>query len=181
MEPCRKCGGRLFRPSAAGWQRCECYWDRAQQTFIKPQIRGRDETLPPEWLAKTPWPLEDRDETGTYDDFRRMVWVSLLPHVATPAFRYDYFDASRLLDIMFERDTGEYRAVRELKDLDLLVLLTGWSDPRNEYLPMLIDQVLRLRQQLGHPTWQYHGDRRQHLTSAPYQPTPLTPTDHWQY
>lgn len=174
--PCPQCGGRLFCRTAIGWQPCECYWEKVSQLFIKPQIRERDEMLPPEWLQREPWLLADRTETGDYRDFRLMVWRSLLPYAAS-AFRYDYFEAYRLAEIQFGRDVDEYRSLRDLLGLDLLILVVGVADPPNQFLPSLIQHVLELRRMHVKPTWQYVRRPRGKDDKGP-KPPELPPPSH---
>lgn len=61
-------------------------------------------------------------------------------------------DAYRLMDIFLEKDQ-EYKSTSESTDVDLLILLLGFGDPRNRYLPELIVQVLQRRALLALPNW----------------------------
>lgn len=134
-----------------------CYWAQVSQTFIKRPIRQDDLMLDPEWLAKEPWPLTDRKVQGDsgkqYDAFRYGVWRSVLFYFPQ-RLTYEYFDTHRLVEINFQRD-AEYSSVRQLKDLDLLVLVKGLNEPPNSYSPHILDYTLTLRRMEGRPTWVY--------------------------
>lgn len=146
------------------------------QSYIHPAIREKDAELPEEWLQEPPWALEDREERGSYRTFRAMVWRSLL-HYYGRHLRYDYFDAFRLTEIQFGREDadieGNYRSVRELKDLDLLVLVSGLAEPANPYVLPLTKYVQTLRRMHGRPTWLYRpGADSKPAPDLPHNVTP---------
>lgn len=66
--------------------------------------------------------------------------------------RFMVMDAYRLLEIFLEKDE-EHETSRPVVDTDLLVLLLGFGDPRNRYLPELVLQALSRRALLQKPTW----------------------------
>jgi hypothetical protein len=66
--------------------------------------------------------------------------------------RYIVLDAYRLIEIFLEKD-DELETNRPVVEADLLVLLLGYGDPRNKYLPELLLQVLSRRSLLDRPTW----------------------------
>lgn len=61
-------------------------------------------------------------------------------------------DAYRLIEIFLGEDK-DYGAVHQAVDPDLLILLLGFADPRNKYLPELILQTLVRRELHRKPTW----------------------------
>lgn len=61
-------------------------------------------------------------------------------------------DAYRLIEIFLGEDK-EHESQHEAIDPDLLILLLGFADPRNKYLPELLMQVLARRELLSKPTW----------------------------
>jgi hypothetical protein len=61
-------------------------------------------------------------------------------------------DAYRLIEIYLDKD-DEYETQRPAVDTDLLVLLLGFGEPRNRYLPELVLQALSRRSLLMRPTW----------------------------
>jgi len=61
-------------------------------------------------------------------------------------------DAYRLVEIFLEKDDS-FDSVNQAVNPDILVLLLGFADPPNKYLPELILQVLRRRALLLKPTW----------------------------
>ena len=163
LQPSPECGtcyGRRFVRSGDGrWAPCgACFWAVVSRTYIKPIIRQGETALGEKWAAEEPWPLTDRMEVGDYQDFRGRVWRSLL-HYYTRRLTYDYFEGWRLTEIHFEREQTEYMHLRELKDLDLLVLVTGIADPPNSYTYPLVKYVTELRQMHGKPTWVYAKSR----------------------
>lgn len=172
---CSTCGGRQWTRGTHGWRPCGCYWTTLSTSFILPAIRQRDVELPSSWLGKEPWPLDDRLETGSYADFRSMVWRSLLAHYRV-GFTYDYFEVNRLNEISFDRDE-KYKSVRELKDLDLLVLVKGLGELRNSFISELEAYVQSIRQMHGKPTWVYNPKAGIGAHGAPrLRPEPRKPT-----
>jgi hypothetical protein len=61
-------------------------------------------------------------------------------------------DAYRLIEIFLAQD-DEMKTTAEAIEQDLLVVLLGFGDPRNRYLPELLVQVLARRDLQGKPTW----------------------------
>lgn len=61
-------------------------------------------------------------------------------------------DAYRLIEIFLGEDR-EHISQYEAIDPDLLILIVGFADPRNKYLPELMLQVLARREMLLRPTW----------------------------
>jgi hypothetical protein len=61
-------------------------------------------------------------------------------------------DAYRLIEIHLEKDL-EYRTNYPIVNCDLLVILLGFGDPTNKYLPELLLQVLNRRELTRKPTW----------------------------
>jgi hypothetical protein len=82
-----------------------------------------------------------------------MVWRSLVPH-RERRLRYFYTDVYRLVDIYFEKDT-DFENLRQLQQLELVVLALGLADVPNKLLPKLLLQVLTLRRDAGRPTWTF--------------------------
>lgn len=153
---CADCRDEHWIRTPTGWRKCHCFETLLTDSFIKPIIRQGDAQLPAKWRKVEPWPLKDRLIIGgSYDEFRWQVWRSLLHYLQQRTLTYDYFDANRLCEIYFGRDGDEYKGVRELRKLDLLVLIVGVADLPNSYLPSLVHSVTRLRSMHGVPTWTY--------------------------
>jgi hypothetical protein len=108
---------------------------------------------PASWFNEIPYRLDDITVFGAVDNFRMMVWRSLCAHVNN-ILKYEYLDAHRLVEIYLGQDP-DYARIRDLEDLDLVVLLIGVSDPPNKMLPSLCAQLITGRRQLGKPTWIY--------------------------
>lgn len=85
--------------------------------------------------------------------------VKARPHIAGALLKqleegktFQVLDAYRLIEIFLEKDE-ELTSQAPVVDADLLVLLIGFGDPRNRYLPELMSQVLARRQLQRKPTW----------------------------
>jgi len=65
-------------------------------------------------------------------------------------------DAYRLIEIFLEKDE-EFENTRPTIDADMLVILLGFGDPRNKYLPELLVQALNRRALEQKPTWVVMG------------------------
>jgi len=61
-------------------------------------------------------------------------------------------DAYRLIEIFLGEDR-EYQNQHAAIDPDLLILLLGFADPPNKYLPELLLQALSRRELIHRPTW----------------------------
>lgn len=61
-------------------------------------------------------------------------------------------DAYRLIEIFLDQDE-EFKTANPTTETDLFILLMGFGDPRNKYLPELIIQVLSRRELTSKPTW----------------------------
>lgn len=89
--------------------------------------------------------------------------AQIRPHVAGALLEmskaresFVIMDAYRLIEIFLEKD-GEFSTTRPATEADLLVLLLGFSDPRNRYLPELIMQIMNRRDLTRKPTWVVMG------------------------
>jgi hypothetical protein len=61
-------------------------------------------------------------------------------------------DAYRLIEIFLGQDE-EFETQAAVTDTDLLIMLLGFGDPRNKYLPELLLQTLNRRELIMRPTW----------------------------
>lgn len=61
-------------------------------------------------------------------------------------------DAYRLIEIFLGQD-AEFETQTAVTEADLLILLLGFGDPRNKYLPELLLQTLNRRELIMKPTW----------------------------
>ena len=155
---CPHCGGERWVRTSRSWKRCVCYSTARAAAFVRPIVKQGESTLPTSWQNVEPFGLADRlIVAGGYDDFRYRVWRSLL-HYADRGLRYDYFDAYRLNEIAWTRDR-EYKSLRDLYELDLLVLVVGVADPPSSWMGSLIHAVKNGRKMHGRPTWIYAPSR----------------------
>lgn len=89
--------------------------------------------------------------------------ASVRPHVASAllgamsqGLTTMSMDAYRLIDIFLEKD-DELANSAPARDADLLVMMLGFGDPRNRYLPELVMQMINNRQLSMKPTWMIMG------------------------
>lgn len=61
-------------------------------------------------------------------------------------------DAYRLVEIFIDKDE-EFRSYQDIADYELLVIMLGFGDVKNQRLPDLIMQVLNRRELIQKPTW----------------------------
>jgi len=88
---------------------------------------------------------------------------SLRPHIASVLLKmseanesYLVIDAYRLIEIFLRQDL-EIETTTVAVDVDLLVILLGFADPPNKYLPELLMQTYARRDMLLKPTWTVLG------------------------
>jgi len=93
--------------------------------------------------------------TGTLEGIRSHAGRVLLDR-ADRHGQWITIDAYRLIDIFLKQDT-EFETQAAIADTELLIILLGFGDPRNRYLPELICQVLARRELIRMPTWVVMG------------------------
>jgi len=91
---------------------------------------------------------------------------SLRPHVASVILDMSsrnesclVIDAYRLIEIFLQQDV-DFETTVAAVDVDLLVILLGFADPPNKYLPELLMQAYVRRNMLMKPTWTVLGLER---------------------
>ncbi len=161
---CLDCKGTKHIRSNGIWRRCNCVTRELTTNFVKPRIKSRDPGVTHLPWDSEPFPWNDVNVFGTYDNFRLMVWRSLLAYEQR-ILRYDYMDASRLVEIYLSQDP-EYTRVRDLEELDLFILLIGVADLPNKMLPALVFQILTSRFQLARPSWVFTPLKREQFRYA---------------
>jgi len=93
---------------------------------------------------------------GPLASIRRHVGRVLLDMRNNPAKSWLTMDAYRLIEIFLGEDR-EYQNQHAAIDPDLLILLLGFADPPNKYLPELLLQTLSRRELLRRPVWVIMG------------------------
>jgi len=85
--------------------------------------------------------------------------ASLRPHVGRVLLNmideretFHIMDVYRLVEIYLEKD-DEFATVSAAINTDLLIILLGYGDPPNRYLPELLNQAINRRELLQRPTW----------------------------
>lgn len=109
----------------------------------------------------TPFPLkttgletyreQDLVLSGQLGDIRRHVSRVLLD-AAARGQTWLTMDAYRLIEIFLDLDE-QMKTTSQVMDQDILILLLGFGDPRNRYLPELVIQAIARRQLIQKPTW----------------------------
>lgn len=163
---CPRCKGTRHFRTERGWARCDCVKRVLGAAYVKRSVMGNDAAYPESYASKTPLPLADQLSIGeqSYDDFRYSVWRSLEEY-SERNLSYEFLDASRVIEIYFQRD-GDYESLRDLVRLDLLVLVFGEFCGPNKLMPDLIGQVLDQRRRDGRPTWVFSALTRNRFASV---------------
>lgn len=149
MAQCEFCDGQghLYDQASNTWSRCAC---------IREQVRAQQLGIfyTPAPARKTP--LADLVGVNALIEGPLQ---SLRPHVAKVLLtmaeegkKVVAMDCYRLVEIFLEKDE-EFDTTTQTIDCDLLILLVGFGDPRNRYLPELVNQALGRREVLRLPTW----------------------------
>lgn len=153
---CSLCSGKkhVRIPGTFKWTRCSCALYEIARGFIKPKIRqGRLEPSIDVGLWSFDYRQSAVAHTLPFELFTQIVWKSLL-RVPNSELRYDFIEAYRLVEIYLQQDTT-YDRVRDLEDLELLIICLGVSEPPNKMLGPLISQILTQRLNADLPTWVY--------------------------
>jgi len=147
-----KCGTTgHYRNEKGNWERCRCL-----TLEINERRLGQMFDLNP----KEKTPLKSKTNLnliieGPLSTIRPHVAGALL-HLVERKESFVIIDAYRLIEIFLEKDE-EFSTSRPVVEAELLVMLLGFGDPRNSYLPDLILQVLNRRELTRKPTWVIMG------------------------
>lgn len=154
----KRCGATGHYQENGAWKRCPClelelHQQKLGQMFC--QTPRRDTPL------RQKLGLNLRLE-GPISSLRPHVAGALL-HLAERHETFVIMDAYRLIEIFLEKDE-EYTTSRPAIEADLLVILLGFGDPRNKYLPELLVQALNRRELDQKPTWVVMGCDVNHVS-----------------
>lgn len=144
-DRCGKTGH--YRDEQGRWFRCQCL-----ELEINRKRLGLMFTENPVDRSKL-MDLQDKNLilTGPLEILRRHV-ASVLLGMASEGESWVTMDAYRLIEIFLDQDQ-EFSHVSAATGKDLLILLLGFGDPPNKYLPELILQAVNRRELIGKPTW----------------------------
>lgn len=99
--------------------------------------------------------------------------TAIKPHVSRvlldlleKGISFTILDAYRLIEIFLEKD-AEFDTTTQSITADLMIILLGFADPKNRYLPELLMQAIQRRELLQRPTWVVLGVDR-NLISTKY-------------
>lgn len=129
------------------WKRCPCLEAEIRQRVLGPMYA-------PEILDKTPLSAQATSNLlmeGPLIVVRKHV-ARVLLNMRSEGRTWITMDAYRLIEIFLGED-AEHDNQAAATNPDLLILLLGFADPRNKYLPELILQVMARRELSSLPTW----------------------------
>lgn len=141
------CGAHGHIRTATGWERCACLVKEMNKRALGTLYSDNP-------MASTPIGAYAEDDLlleGVFTVVKQHVSRVVLDEQAKGRTVLAT-DAYRLIDIFLEKDV-EHSTQRPLLEADLLVLMLGFGDPRNAYLPELLVQCLQRRKLSMKPTW----------------------------
>lgn len=142
-----RCGTTGHYRGPTGIVRCECMEAEIQKKILGPMFtEGIQPSTKLEGKKDADLVIE-----GPLASVRKHI-ARVLLNMKSKGETWLTLDAYRFLEIFLGEDK-EHESQFEAIDPDLLVLLLGFADPRNKYLPELIMQVLARREMLHKPTW----------------------------
>jgi len=144
----QRCGKSGHYQDVAGvWKRCPCLEKRVHKNrlgiFYSDKMRDK---TPLSGFRKSNLLIEG--PLATIKEHLSRV----LTEATTENSSWRGLDAYRLIEIFLEKDK-ELQATSDAIDCDLFILMLGFGDPRNKYLPELILQALKRREMQELPTW----------------------------
>lgn len=143
-EPCARTGHTFKNGKPV---RCPCLELEINQ-------RRLGSMYTPDPKDKTPLAAAQHEDcviSGPLPSVKRHVARVLLDR-ATRNETWITMDAYRLIEIFLGQDS-EFETQSAVTENDLLILLLGFGDPRNKYLPELLLQTLNRRELIMKPTW----------------------------
>lgn len=146
-----RCGTSGHYQENGVWKRCPC---------LTKEIYKRQLGLMYDTQVRIPSPLapmleKDLRIEGTLREIRPYIAGALLELISKNK-TFQVIDAYRLIEIFLEKDE-EIATQTALVEKDLLVILLGFGDPPNKYLPELLNQVFARRELSSRPTWVIMG------------------------
>lgn len=138
------------------WRRCLCMEKRIASTlgvFASEVIRRKTPLLS---LRETNLLIE-----GSFVNLRPHI-SGVLVRMALEGSSFSIFDAYRLVDIYIEKD-NEFENLGQLLEKNLVLLLLGFGDVKNQRLPELVHQFLVRRMLLSRPVWIILGIERANI------------------
>jgi len=146
------CGRTGHKQTEEGeWTRCNCL----QQEIHKRQLGSM--------YCENPKKSSNLQNARPFDLVLEGPLDSLRPHISSVLLgmseRNDSFliiDAYRLIEIFLSLDPT-LETSHSAVDVDLLIVLLGFADPPNRYLPELLMQTYTRRNMLQKPTWTVLG------------------------
>jgi hypothetical protein len=144
---CEICGGSRHVYTGDGWARCVCLTEE----IAKKQLGI--------FYTATPAKKTELSRLVSKDVIIEASLAEARPHVARAILDLQEsgksvlaMDCYSLLEILLDKDE-EFTTTAQVAQHDLLILLMGFGEPRNRYLPDLILQILGRREILRLPTW----------------------------
>lgn len=129
------------------WKRCACLQMEMHQSAIGTMFSEKPkEETPLSNLTDTNLIIE-----GPLEEIRRHA-TTVLTKMVSNKETFLTIDAYRLIEIFLDQDK-EYQSTSVTVDCDLLIVLLGFGDPPNRYLPELMMQAFSRRELTRRPTW----------------------------
>jgi len=146
-----RCGATGHYQENGKWVRCPCLiLDIHRLKLGKMFCKNPKKDSPLRGKTSTNLRLE-----GPLDTLRPHIAGALLSMIERNE-SFVVMDAYRLIEIFLEKDE-EFASSRPAIETDLLIILLGFGDPRNRYLPELLIQALSRRALDDKPTWVLMG------------------------
>lgn len=145
-----RCGNTGHYAEAGVWKRCNCLVQEMNRKKLGPMYDPE-----PTESQLTKRTGENLVLEGSLQTLRPLVAHALLD-MAAKGKTWLTMDAYRLIEIFLEKDE-EIETTAAAIDPDLLIILLGFGDPKNKYLPDLLMQALSRRELQFRPTWVVMG------------------------
>lgn len=142
-----RCGRTGHYFDGERWKRCECLIQERNRRMLGTMFTED----PVDHTKLTGRRKENLVLTGPLAQIRKHVARVLLDMVEEGK-TWLTMDVYRLIEIFLDQDK-ELDTLAATIEKDLLILLVGFGDPKNKYLPELLLQATSRRELLGKPTW----------------------------
>lgn len=144
----KRCGkSGHFQDESGDWVRCRCLMQRRWRKLLGPFYCDEPNYESP--LVKSRG--ADLRIEGAMNVLRPHLAAAVLVQHSERKTSVS-MDAYRLIEIFLEKD-AELANVSAAVDPDLLIVMLGFADPPNRYLPELMMQTFVRRDMLMKPTW----------------------------
>ena len=130
-----------------GWERCPCLVEDLREQFLG-EMYCEEPRLDTKLVSARDTNLRIE---GSLARIRPHI-AGVMLRLAERQDRVMTIDAYRLIETFLDQD-AEYSSTAFVTEPEILVILLGFGDPRNKYLPELVLQALSRRELVRKPTW----------------------------